>query len=608
MEIATIMTLSAFIFITFGLGYTALLLTKPKPIIDTVLLSLVIGLGMLPLAILALRILHVPMDLLVLILLAAVGPVYGIIKAKRMTGKVTPTRYIAIGVVLIAATLIAAMMYIGATKYPYLENDDPWGHAIGAHYVSIEKTTGGMPAESGRYLEPYPPYYTAMMGMLHQWHADLHWVLKFFNALIIGMSIIAAFYAFEALMKDPVRAAAGAVILGVLPAYMSHFIWSQTLAIPVFLIAVWALLSIEPAKKWHTSDGLPLAMLLIWSATIIQPSSAAVAALFLVVLVAVYAGITYYNERRLPLAHVVALIGGGILSFLTWLGFVIRYGWETVSKQIGINAATLGGGDTSGGIIYSIKDIVFAPSSSKIDQATGLGWLVTLFLVIGVIILLVQWRKLFRQKNANRLALLLLLIISLMGIQGNALPFKLFPHRFWVFLAIPVALLAADAIAIIASMSRRRALELAIVTALVAAVVLTSIGPRIAVQQAMWPPGTAWSSNEEIMAYVEAKQQFPLQTKAISLCGDDSRLVGMNMHSEPWRPEAIEFKQGLESMTGDTVIAFMETNGYEYAVLDARCVQLLGGDGVERLGASLSATQRFIPTINKPGIIFARLQ
>lgn len=608
MEPTAILTTSIFLFMAFGFGYAALLLARPKPLVDTILLSLVVGLGMLPLVILLLRILHIPMDVRILIFLAAVGPAIGIWFSRKPTGKVSIQRYACIGIVLIAAVLVAAMMYIGATTYPYLENDDPWGHAVGAHYVAFEKTTWQPQVTLSHYLEPYPPYFTAMMGILHQSNNDLQWVLKFFNALIIGMSIIAAFYAFEALTKDSVRAALGAVIIGVLPAYMSHFIWSQTLAIPVFFIALWAVASIEPAKQWHKSEGLLLAVLLVWSATIIQPSTAAVFALLFIIYAAVSGIIAWKETSRWPIAQSAAIVGGGMLSFLTWAGFVLRYGWEAFSGQIGINSATLGAGDTSGGIIYSLKDIIFAPSSSKIDQATGLGWFVCILVVVALIVLLLQWRKLGTMKNSSRTFMLAALVACLVGIQGNALPIKLFPHRFWVFLAIPAAFLAADIIMIIASTMKREALKYTVAAIIVAIVILTSIGPRLAVQQAMWPPGVSWSSNEELGAYIQMKEVLPKQTKIFSLCSREDRLIGMNLHAEPWDPALQAFKEQVPNLTGDEIISFMLSHEYRYVVLDAHCIEILGVNGTQQLGDKMTQTNMFQPVIQQPGIMVVALR
>ena len=78
----------------------------------------------------------------------------------------------------------------GAFNYPYLEDDDSWAHAIGVKYFSIEKNAFGEGAEHIRYMNPYPPAYDILLGILHQTNDSVHWTMKFFNALIVSLSTI----------------------------------------------------------------------------------------------------------------------------------------------------------------------------------------------------------------------------------------------------------------------------------------------------------------------------------------------------------------------------------------------------------------------------------
>ena len=78
----------------------------------------------------------------------------------------------------------------GAFNYPYLEDDDPWGHAEGVKYMAIEKNAFGPGTEYTGYINPYPPTYDTLMGILHQTNDSVYWTLKFFNALIISLSVI----------------------------------------------------------------------------------------------------------------------------------------------------------------------------------------------------------------------------------------------------------------------------------------------------------------------------------------------------------------------------------------------------------------------------------
>jgi hypothetical protein len=239
-------TVATFLIMAGGLGAAGLLLADGKKWIDGMLLSICIGLGTLPPVILLSRILHIPLDIRIVLMLSAVGPVIWMLRKRHSAKWTSAASALPSAAALLLALLLAWIMYVGAIKYPYLEDDDPWRHATGAHYVALQKTTAPPDGWTIQYLEPYPPYYTATMGLLHQLNPDTNTVLKAVNALMVGLSLLAAFFAFEALSGHRYKALAAAAILGMTPAYMSHFIWSQTLAIPVFFTALWAL---EEARK-----------------------------------------------------------------------------------------------------------------------------------------------------------------------------------------------------------------------------------------------------------------------------------------------------------------------------------------------------------------------
>jgi len=605
-----ILSAGIFLLISIGIGYGALLLARPRPVLDCLVLSLPVGAGMLPIVILLMRAAHIPLDIGWLACFAAIGPVISVVTGRMPRGTTSKSRLATHAIVVTAAVLVTGMLHFGATRYPYLEDDDPWGHAAGAHYVALEKTACGADEATGRYLEPYPPYFTALMGMLHQTNPDLQGVLKFFNAVLIGISLLAAFHAFEAIGRNMALAAAGAIILGMLPAYMSHFIWSQTLAIPVFLIAVWAVATLEQEPgtgAWHRKQGFVLAAVLVWSATIVQPSTAVLFAIAFAIHAVIAALIGWRAQRSVPLAPVLAIVLGGTLSLVTWTCFILAYGWTKFAGALFLSSHVLGAGDTSEGIVYGVTDIVFAPLSSKIDQATGLGWLACVFVLVALVAFVIRWRARLTPGNAARTVVVAWLVFGLTGIEGNGLPVKLFPHRFWVLLAIPTAYLAAEGIVVIASLMRREAHRHAAAAVLTGGVVLTSFGPRLAVQHGIWPPGVGWSSNEELNTYIQLKDLLPAQSRVFALCSGDERLIGMNMDSRPWEKDVQRLEADLPALTGDRIASFMRAHEYEYVVLDGMCASRLGVASAEALVRSMSASSRFVPILQAPGIVVARI-
>src|SRR3989338_7281524 len=186
-------TILLFFIYLWGIGYTATyFLKKPEQRGERFLLSLAVGLGILPIIIILLNFLHLPLDWRLFLLISLVFPAY--ISIKKIKNKeftwpswkfqLTKSNLILWGVLLIGA--FSLFMYTqGAFSYPYLEDEDPWGHAVGAKYVALEKKVYDPVFihqtkidEVLSYIDPYPPAYDAIMGILHQTSPDLPWTLK----------------------------------------------------------------------------------------------------------------------------------------------------------------------------------------------------------------------------------------------------------------------------------------------------------------------------------------------------------------------------------------------------------------------------------------------
>ena len=130
----------------------------------------------------------------------------------------------------------------GAFKYPYLENNDPWSHAKGAEFISIQKTAfDPNPFDTTNaltYVDPYPPSYDIFMGVLHQTSQSLNWTLKFFNSLIISLGILFFYYFAKSFIGDEQKALYATFVLAMIPCYPSHFIWAHSLVITLFFLKV----------------------------------------------------------------------------------------------------------------------------------------------------------------------------------------------------------------------------------------------------------------------------------------------------------------------------------------------------------------------------------
>ncbi len=288
---ANFATIILFFLYLWGLGYTALAFVKKKPesAWENFFLCLGTGLGLFSILSIALNFLNLPLDWRIFLLLSVVFPGYVFFSKIRMVrlerggkkeegGKNNPISLLQLilplassfwsslkpkkrDFYLLVAVLIAVLSFYmytkGAFSYPYLEDEDPWGHAVGAKYVALEKNAYDPPLQNQQgidtvlsYIDPYPPAYDILMGILHQTSPDLMWTLKFFNALLISLGLVFFFLLAKVVLEDETKAAFATFVLACIPAYLSHFIWAHSLAATLFFPTMYAFLQIKEDKRW----------------------------------------------------------------------------------------------------------------------------------------------------------------------------------------------------------------------------------------------------------------------------------------------------------------------------------------------------------------------
>ena len=245
-------TILLFFVYTFCLGLTATSFVKNSDnFLERNLMRIGFGLALVPFLGLILNLLRIPIDWRLILLFSLAYPLYYIIKNKpkpNLSFRLTKTDISIL--VMLAIFFINLYVYeSGAFNYPYLENDDPWSHAMGVKYVSIEKTVFKKTSVGFHYIDPYPPPYDMLLGLLYQTNNSVYWTLKFFNALFVSLSTI-FFYFFvkEITQIDRNKALFASFALASIPAFMSHFIWSISLTVPLYFVTFYALERIKYDK------------------------------------------------------------------------------------------------------------------------------------------------------------------------------------------------------------------------------------------------------------------------------------------------------------------------------------------------------------------------
>ncbi|MBS3097309.1 hypothetical protein J4209_00775 [Candidatus Woesearchaeota archaeon] len=637
----SLLTVALFFIYTWGLGFTAAFFIKNSPnFLERNLMRIGIGLGIFPILSVIFNLLRIPLDWRIFLIASLILPLY--FGFKQIKEKKFPEfkfsikkSNLAIFVVLLLFLATFYMYHKGAFSYPYLEDDDPWVHTKSVKYVAIEKTAFE-PSELKDqnvflYMDSYPPGYDILMGILHQTSPHMVWTLKFFNALIISLSIIFFYFFVNEFSGNRNKALFSTFVLFAIPSYLSHFIWAISLSVVLFFPAFYSLERIKHDNKWKY-----VAALVIASIMVVQPTHA----IKFGILFAIYWGIKAIVEKKLLLNIFSAGIGGLIVSFIFWwVPMFMRYG--------GVRNTLASLGSISKGLhvpgsadrLYTFSDFFIARTTNMINNPIGVGAVIIILLIFTIIfILYYQFKIILKNLKESRLlsitlfillglsflALLLsliliitnlfiefkidslysiiltassilfltinhiiliikglepnkkvwipvtlaMLVFTFLGIHGARLPISLVAFRFWMLFAIPTSILVSEGMWFLMSLGKIKIAKFVLLVFVVIAVLSTSFYPKYAVNTAMWGPGGGWTSMEEIQGYMWLKT-LPVNTPVFSFT-DDSLITGLDMYSCSWCKEVREFRKDAINKSSFELNSWFRKNNYEYVLLGGR--------------------------------------
>jgi len=567
----SIITIILFFIYTWGLGFAATMLLKNSENgLERNLMRIGIGLGIFPILAVFLNLVRIPLVWHIFFIISIAFPAYSVFlmfKNKSYPSfKLKLTKSDLTILAVLAIFFITFFMYEkGAFAYPYLEDDDPWTHAKGVKYITLEKTAfepKGAPYDLFLYIDAYPPGYPILMAMLHQTSSSMMWTLKFFNALIISLSIIFFYFFAKEFIGNRNKALFATFALAAIPAYLSHFIWAVSLITTLFFPAFYCLERIKYDKRWWYA-----AALVIGGIMVVQPTHAFKFGIFFLIYWLVKALI----ERKFLLHTLLAGASGLLLSlFFWWIPMLVKYGgFLGLLKTMGPTelSANVKGSATR---IYYLSDFIWAKTQNMINNPIGVGVVLFLLFVISVAFVLVKYNKgLFKKENSWITITLFWIVFTLIGLNGARLPFSLVAFRFWMLFAIPLSILVSEGMWFLMNLSEKiKISKIIVLAAVVIGILLTSGYQKYAVNTAMWGPGQGWSSNEELAGHMWLKT-LPVNTKLFNFL-DDDWTIGLDKYSCAWCNDVIEFRKGAINKPANELHSWMRNEGYEYTLLGER--------------------------------------
>ncbi len=571
-----------FLLLLFFLGFSLFYLSKIHISYDwfiRIILYLGAGLGTFVFLIVVFDVVGIPLDYGIFGFVSLLCPLhYFITKGKnKISSFLFPSllskNYFYYGIVLAAAILLFITYYQGAFAYPYLEDDDPWEHAVAVKYIAEEKTYYQSSGESiSHYLEPYPPTYDAILALMYQINGSVFLTLKVFNVLLITLGIL-FFFIFVSELFDLQVATAAAVLLVALPSSMSHFIWSHTLGLVLFFPAFFAAYKAFSEKQWRI-----LAVVLIAAEMVVHPFVSVLFGVFFILFLLVFLFQKDYVSFK---SGFVLGLFGVLLSFLYWGQQLLRHGLENIlySHTGGFGGVASSGLETAADLYinpaYTLSDLLIAPLVTKIDQPTGFGVLAFVLALLGFFYLCVYY------KEKNYLVVALWFVATFIGLMGGHFPFSILTHRFWAYASIPFAIAAGIFVTFVLKKVWDHKLLFVCVSLFFffgifgvpsfdAFNVYTSWSPKYAVETDQWPPGVAWSSVQELEGYMWMHDNLS-GSRVLSLCKEEKFLIGFDIVTDFPNDEMNAFRKNVALKSTEDII--LQSVGYDALSLEYSCVK-----------------------------------
>ncbi|HLG24634.1 MAG TPA: hypothetical protein VI564_06930 [Candidatus Nanoarchaeia archaeon] len=594
----------------FGLGSLA---KESEDFIEKHLMRIGIGLAVFPVIGLLLNILRIPLDWRIFLGISLLPfAVYFFKRRKLSESNFKAPKINLYAVLMLLLFAVTLFMYVkGAFVYPYLEDDDSWNHAIGVKYVSVEKTvfSPGPNKNVNNYLDPYPPSYDLILGVLHQTNDSMYLTLKFFNALIISLGIIFFYFFAKSLTSSSMKALLSTFALFSVPAFLSHFIWALALAVPLYFVSFYAIEKIKADKKWAI-----IAAVVSIAALTSTPTHSTYFGLLLVI----YFAARFIIERRLIIYEIIAAASSLILSVLLWwLPVFLRHDFNHVLVSLGIGGPNGNASPFSiqgtGDRIYTFSDFFYAKSQNMINNPIGIGVVLSILAVLGILFLIFRYKEMLKKENYHKLLFLLWFAFAFYSVNAARFYFKLSPFRAWMILAIPVSLLAGEAMFYIFAFSKSLAASfsgkkigtfagLLVLALIIYGVISTSFAQKYAVNTANWPPGAFWTSFDEINGYVWMKDNIPKNSRVYNFV-NSGPIVGMDMFNCRWCESEIEYKKIGFNQSAAENHNWLKKERFGYLIIDGQTVRQFGQNiSIEKI-RDITESGYFKPVFSNNGII-----
>jgi hypothetical protein len=577
-----LISLAFFIAISYFSGYSLVKgIFKSDDPLETHLMRLGFGLCVLPLLFLLMETAGVQLQWYIILGLVLVRPIFDIIrgfKPKVPSLGISSLKKPNVDPYLACALLISALAFTlalyGSYLYPYLEDGDPWEHAVGAKYVSLFGTyTPPKGVYVAHYLKPYPPSFDVLLGLIHQLNTSVSWTLKAFNSILVSLSYVFAYLMVKKLSGDKRTALFSTFVLFILPPFGSHSIWAHTMSAAILFPVIYSLDMVRQDKSWIILSSLFLA-----GSLLVQPLMSAVTGVFYACYVLAR---TYANKKELLSLAIVGAVGLG-LSLIFWAP-VALFEQQVEGSALFTGQAYLGVQDKLD--LPTAVQLFFPQMHGDIFMQPGFG-------IIAILLAVLALDHMLRNRPAQTFrgqpwlaAISLWFILTILALLSGSFQISIYPTRFWGIVAIPMAILGGFTLANIGELTwtevifkhiknriSRASFSRYVTVALVGGLLVSSGYPKITLQtSAGWSTDIKALIGADFSGYMKLVE-LPPNTPVFAFCTKDAYVIGMDKMGFPWNPDIVASRNKTINVDPTNLNTLLKSKGYKWVLFDLNCV------------------------------------
>lgn len=533
---------------SFGLGLT-FFLKNSSNFFERNIMRFGIGIGVIPILGAVLNLFRIPLHWVVYSCLSILCLLLGLWKSKKDGFKFPEIKAtksnIYVGIVLVLFVILFVVMYKGAFAYPWFEDGDPYDHAVAANLIAYQNTFSKPEGlYISHYTEPYVQGFPILIGLMRQLSDSIVWTLKFYNVLLVALSIPFFYFFIKRFTGNIDIALLSTIALTAIPSFQSHFIFAETLALMLFFPAFYCIEMAKDDLKWI----IP-AIVITSSIMISQQLSAFNFGMFFIIYfvcsfifwIRSSKEIRKSNKNYIKTLFFIGILGL-ILSCIFFIPVFKKYSLDTIKFQYTLTEEIDPAhkefwqySDTHAIKYYTLQDFITAPLSNKTDNPTGFGWILFTLTIIGLAYCIFAFKQL--PQRCNLLIAFIWMIFSFLMVMGDRLPFRILPNRNWAFLSISIVIFVGIGLLFFPSLFdtfiKAKYVKYIVLGIILVGIFFTSFWPKVLINTSQWAPHV-FRDVDELKGYLWIKDNLPKNSFIFDFCGRDYKIMASDMMSPVW--------------------------------------------------------------------------